>query len=115
VDDALHVDPDLGLLEALDALPAQMAMRKEGEDVARDLREDGVVVPARERHRQTWGIIVQDDDLPSLAATLPNKPQAGSETRTRALSPVRLRPFDRWNGSCAEEPFMPVRPVTAEA
>jgi hypothetical protein len=50
MNDSLDVNPDVGVLEACDALAAAMAMRKERERVARDLIEDGVVVSAREGH-----------------------------------------------------------------
>jgi hypothetical protein len=49
--DALHVDADVRLLEALDLPPATVAVGKEREGVPCDLLENGVVVVAGERHR----------------------------------------------------------------
>ena len=48
---ALDMYPDIRVLDALDALSAAMAMRKEREGVARDLIEDRIVMPARKGHR----------------------------------------------------------------
>ena len=46
----LNVDAHVGILDALDALPAAMAMRKERERVAGNLVEQGIVVPAGQGH-----------------------------------------------------------------
>ena len=48
---ALHVDSDVCQFEPIDARPAQMAMGKERERVARDLFKDGVVMSTRQWHR----------------------------------------------------------------
>ena len=47
---ALNVDTHVGILEALDALATAMTMRKERECVARNLVEQGIVVPAGQGH-----------------------------------------------------------------
>jgi hypothetical protein len=44
VHDAVREDPDVGILEALDALAALHASRKQREDALRDRVENGVVV-----------------------------------------------------------------------
>ena len=46
MDDALHVHPDVRVLDTRNAASAAMAMRKEREGVARDLIKDWIVVPA---------------------------------------------------------------------
>lgn len=55
MDDPLDVDPDVGVLEARDALPAPMTVGEEGEGVARDLLEDGVVRTSRQGHAYLGG------------------------------------------------------------
>jgi hypothetical protein len=66
MNDSLKVNPDVGVLEARDALAAAMAMRKERERVARDLIQDGVVVSAREGHEgESTGHRTERNALPN--------------------------------------------------
>jgi hypothetical protein len=51
VNDPLNMHADVGILEPLDLLPAQVAMREEREGVARDLFQNRVVVPSGQGHR----------------------------------------------------------------
>jgi hypothetical protein len=53
----MHVDAEVRVLEAFDALPAEVTMREQREDVARDLLENWVVTSAREGHRQDKGSV----------------------------------------------------------
>jgi len=62
VHDALHVYPDVGVLEAIHALPAPMALRKERKGIAGELVEAGVVRPAREWHREVRRGGAEGDD-----------------------------------------------------
>ncbi len=50
MNDPVYGNPDIRILEPFDPLPADMAMRKERERVARDLLQEGVVWSSRERH-----------------------------------------------------------------
>ena len=50
MDDALHEDPDVGILEALDARTAPVAAWEEREHVPGCLLHEGIVVPAGDRH-----------------------------------------------------------------
>ena len=51
MDHALDMHPHIGVLEALDANAAAVAMRKKRKRVARDLFENGIVVSTGQRHR----------------------------------------------------------------
>lgn len=63
MDHALDVNPDIRILESIDALTTAVALRKERERVARDLLENGIVVSARERHgRQEKGCVPRHRD-----------------------------------------------------
>jgi len=60
---SLHMDADVGVLEALDSPAAAVAIREQREGVARDLLEDRVVVTAGQWHRP------EDTSAPAVTAT----------------------------------------------
>ena len=49
--DTLHVHPYIGILEPDDLLAAPMAVRKQGEGIARELVQNRIVVASGDRHR----------------------------------------------------------------
>ena len=49
--DALHMDPNVRVLEPQDLLTAPVAVRKEGEGVARELVQKRIVVASGDGHR----------------------------------------------------------------
>jgi hypothetical protein len=51
VDDALHVDPDIRILEPRNLLPAPVTVRKQGKSVACELVQERIVVASGDGHR----------------------------------------------------------------
>lgn len=66
-------DAHLGVLEAVDPKPAAVAVRKEGEGVARNLVKDGIAAAAEQGHRGPIGerAHVREDDRRRPRATCP--------------------------------------------